>query len=99
MYRGPTTCRADALSRGWICNDTEWELATELVRIIFQVWTEPQIDLFATRENAKCPGFVTRRYDEQALTTNALTMSWDNIIAYAFPPFPLIHAVLRKLAA
>ena len=51
--------RADALSRGWKGNDTEWELAAELVTIIFFNYGPSRDRPVATR-NAKCSGFVTR---------------------------------------
>jgi hypothetical protein len=35
--------------------------------------------------------------DPKALAVNALAVSWDGMNAYAFPPTPLIQAVLNKV--
>ena len=43
--------------------------------------------------------YVSWRPDLNALYTDALTISWSNMTAYAFPPFNLIHAVLHKARA
>jgi hypothetical protein len=34
--------------------------------------------------------------DPKALAVNALAVSWDGMNAYAFPPTPLLQAVLNK---
>ncbi|XP_006820442.1 uncharacterized protein LOC102805810 [Saccoglossus kowalevskii] len=88
---------ADSLSRGKPYDDTEWELSQTAVNLVFDMWGEPQVDLFATPENKKRPVFVTRYPDKQSLTWDAFQMEWGGMFSYAFPPFPLIHRTLQKL--
>ena len=51
------------------------------------------IDLFATRLNHRLPLYVSPIPDQKALSIDALSMDWNRIHAYAFPPFHLIPAV------
>ena len=55
------------------------------------------MDLFATKLNAKLPLYVSPIPDEQAWTVDALNISWENLIAYAFPPSALLPRVVQKL--
>ena len=57
----------------------------------------PSIDLFATRLNHRLPLYVSPIPDQKALSKDALTMDWNRIHAYAFPPFHLIPAVINKV--
>ena len=43
-----------------------------------------------------CSSPDTSRPDPGAIHVDAFTMNWTNLIAYAFPPFNLIPAVLHK---
>ena len=54
-------------------------------------------DLFATFENRKLPIFVSPIPDPRAMAVDALSISWNGIVAYAFPPIPLIPLVLNKI--
>ena len=55
----------------------------------------PNMDLFATRFNHKLQLYVTPVQDNKALAIDALSMDWNHLHAYAFPPFILIPAVLE----
>jgi hypothetical protein len=55
------------------------------------------IDLFATKLNNCLPQYMSPLPDLKALAVNALAVSWDGMNAYAFPPTPLIQAVLNKV--
>ena len=57
----------------------------------------PNIDLFATRLNNRLPLFVSPIPDIKALAIDAMSMNWDGIHAYAFPPFHIIPAILTKI--
>ena len=57
----------------------------------------PSIDLFATRLNHRLPIYVSPIPDQKALSIDALSMDWNRIHAYAFPPFHLIPAVINKI--
>ena len=64
---------------------------------IFHMTKVPNIDLCATHLNHRLPIYVSPIPDEKALTIDALSMNWNRIHAYAFPPFHFIQAVLQKI--
>ena len=54
--------------------------------------------MFATRQNAQLPKFISLMSDHQAVACNALSLDWnqwDQI--YLFPPVNLLLKVLMKL--
>jgi hypothetical protein len=53
--------------------------------------------MFATKLNNRLPQYMSPLPDPKALAVNALAVSWDGMIAYAFPLTPLIQAVLNKV--
>ncbi|KAJ1156603.1 hypothetical protein NDU88_009321 [Pleurodeles waltl] len=93
---GVLNVRADSLSRHFSA-DHEWRLHPDQVRLIFQKWGFPRVDLFATRENAHCPLFCSLQYPMQEALGDAFQMTWCGQLLYAFPPIPLIPRVLRKI--
>ena len=76
---------------------TEWALNQEIANLLFSMTEFPNIDLFATRLNHKLPLYVSPIPDQRALSIDALSMNWNNLHAYAFPPFHLIQAVINKV--
>jgi ribonuclease HI len=88
---------ADRLSRRHQVIHTEWSLAPSVARRIWKLWGQPHLDLFATRDNAKLPLFVSPFLDDAAWGTDALSLSWTGMWLYAFPPFPLLPEVLDKV--
>ena len=95
---GKDNTLADALSRGR-ASQGEWELASRWTTWLFRRFHRPNLDLFATAANAKLPTFCSRAFHPRAWAVDALSMSWDGLDAYAFPPFSLIHKVLLKIRA
>lgn len=87
---------ADKLSRKKF-SDTEWELGNYAFEEIEQAFGTPEVDLFASRCNAKCPVFVTWKSDPDAWTVDAFTLSWKKLKFYAFPPFSLILKMIQKI--
>ena len=59
--------------------------------------SHPNIDLFATHLNHRVPLYVSPIPDQKALSIDALSMNWNRIHAYAFPPFRLIPALINKI--
>ena len=94
---GALNVRADRLSRRNQVIGTEWSLHHSVVQAIWGLWGRPLIDLFATRENNKLPTFVSPYPDEMAFATDALSLSWNGLWAYAYPPTPLLPRVLAKV--
>ena len=88
---------ADKLSRLGQIIQTEWSLLPEVFQQICNQWHQPQIDLFATRFNHKVPQFVSPVPDSLAVAVDALTLSWDELDAYAFPPTAILGKVVEKL--
>ncbi|PIK48271.1 hypothetical protein BSL78_14875 [Apostichopus japonicus] len=87
---------ADALSRGHL-DPNEWTLEQETCNRIFAIFGKPMIDLFATYTNSKLQTFCSRRFHPQAYHTDAMSLPWDHLEAYVFPPLCMVGQVLRKI--
>ena len=59
--------------------------------------TKKKVDLFATRFNNKLPQFVSPVPDPQAWAVDALSLSWEDLDPYAFPPAAILGKVVEKL--
>ena len=57
----------------------------------------PDIDLFASRLNKQFPSYVAYRPDPESIAIDAFSINWENLKFYAFPPFSVITAVLKKI--
>ena len=88
---------ADKLSRLNQVIQTEWSLLPEVFAQICRHWHRPSVDLFATRFNHKLPRFVSPVPDQSAWGVDALSLPWEDLDAYAFPPTALLHQVVTKL--
>ncbi|XP_033726763.1 uncharacterized protein LOC117316331 [Pecten maximus] len=88
---------ADTLSRSRSPVITEWTLSRSIFRAICIVWETPLVDLFATALNFQIQTFVSPVPDPLAWEVDALSLSWEGLLAYAFPPFNLLDRVLHKV--
>ena len=88
---------ADALSRPRGLIPTEWTLSHRILEPVWAAWFRPQVDLFATRFNYRLPCYVSPVPDPGAWAIDALSLSWEGLVAYAFPPIPLVQKVLSKV--
>ena len=88
---------ADKLSRHSQVIQTEWSLSPQVFSQLCSKWPPPLVDLFATRFNHKLPSFVSPVPDQAAWAVDALSLSWENLNAYAFPPVSLLPQVVSKL--
>ena len=88
---------ADKLSRLGQTIQTEWSLHPEVFQAVCSRWHQPQVDLFATRFNNKLPQFVSPVPDPQAWAVDALSLSWEDLDPYAFPPAAILGKVVEKL--
>ena len=79
-------------------SSVEWSLNLIVCKTIFNRLQRPLIDLFATSQNAQLPTFCSWTRDPMAYAQDAMSISWNFTIAYAFPPIALIPRVLEKLA-
>ena len=87
---------ADALSRPNQVLGSEWSLKIEVFQELRKRWPV-SIDLFATSLNHRCSLYFSPFHDRSAVATDALLQDWNGWLAYAFPPWALIPAVLKKL--
>ncbi|CAJ0958249.1 unnamed protein product [Ranitomeya imitator] len=88
---------ADFLSRQGLASG-EWELHPEVFLQICLRWGTPDVDLMASRLNAKVHNFIARSRDPQAIGVDALISPWHQFqLPYVFPPLPLLPRVIRKI--
>ena len=87
---------ADKLSRLGQTIQTEWSLLLEVFKAICSRWHRSEIDLFATRFN-KLLLFVSPVPDPMATAVDALSLPWEGLDAYAFPPAAILGKVVEKL--
>ena len=66
--------------------------------LLVQTWHLPQVDMFATKYNCKLAQYVSPVPDPNVLAVDALTVSWENLDMYAFPPVSLLGKVVSKLS-
>lgn len=87
---------ADFKSRKF--NDSlEWSLCQSIFKNIVKQWSNPDVDLFASRLNCKVKQFVSLEPDPDATATDAFSVDWGAFkLCYAFPPFNMIGRVLQK---
>ena len=89
---------ADELSRRKGIQNTEWSLHPQILEEIWKLMERPMIDLFATRHNNKMQMFFSPIPDEKAGKVDVLSISWNGLYAYAFPPTALIDCVEQDSA-
>ncbi|XP_070805019.1 uncharacterized protein [Pituophis catenifer annectens] len=95
---GSENTQADFLSRTEVDN-SEWQIHPDIFHQICNRFGIPAIDLFATHLNNQLPRFFSRFPTPGAEGVNALRLTWPPGLHYAFPPLPLIPALIRKVIA
>ena len=88
--------QADTLSRE-ISSNLEWSLNGEAFQEIISQTFIPEIDLNASRLNAKTAKFISWHPQPGAAVIDAFSLRWTNMNGYAFPPFILLARVLAKI--
>lgn len=79
---------------------SEWKLdPTSLETALKQLQFHPEIDLFASRVNCQFPRYCSFKPDPTAEAIDAFAVNWHNLKFYAFPPFSIVPAVLKKIAS
>ena len=96
---GKKNVLADSLSRSFRLPGTEWTLLQGVVDHLGDLWGKPLMDLFATQLNHRLPCYVSPLPDPQAYAIDAMSISWDGMLAYAYPPTALLNQVLQKLTS
>ena len=85
---------ADSLSRGGP-RPANWRLHKEIVQLIWNTYGAAAVDLFASKETTHCPLWFAEQVE--SLGRDALSHEWPDLLLYAFPPIPLIWAVLSRV--
>ena len=75
----------------------EVQLSDSAFDSIVEAFGLPEINLFASRSNAKCSKFISWKKDSESFAVDAFTISWEGLDFYAFPPPCLILRVLQKI--
>ena len=86
---------ADLLSRGRYLY-AAWSLNQAVANQIWERFGRPQVDLFASEENSKCPLFFSIA-GTAPLGLDALAHQWPQGLLYAFPPLSLILPTLERV--
>lgn len=92
---GVQNIQADRKSRNFQ-DETEWMLDRDIFRTL-SVKFKPEVDLFASRNNAQLQRYVSWLPDPGAEAVDALSLDWGNVYFYAFPPFCIIGKCLQKI--
>ena len=89
---------ADLMSRGGPHRD-EWSLHPQIVALLWSRFGRAEVDLFASRENARCPlWFSLRSQDQPPLGVDAFAHApWPRTLLYAFPPTGLLMQLLARV--
>ena len=93
---GKANNQADTLSRE-ISSNLEWSLNDEVFHEVISQTFIPEIDLFASRLNAKTAKFISWHPQPGAVAVDAFSLSWAIMNCDAFPPFSLLPRVLAKI--
>ena len=96
--QGVLNVGADLMSRGGPI-EMEWSLHPAIVAQVWHRFGRASVDLFASRENTKCPlWFGVAVEQAQSLGVDALAHSpWPPGLLYAFPPVPLLLPLLNRV--
>jgi hypothetical protein len=93
---GKKNILAERLSRFKV-QPTESTLNKKIVLKLLTIWEVPHIDLFASAINHQTQIYCSWNPDHLADTIDALTIPWNNMFAYAYPPICLIPKILQHM--
>ena len=94
---GKQNVLADKASRESISSG-EWMLNKGKFALIMRHFNfQPEIDLFASRNNYQISLYVSYLPDPYAIAIDAFSVNWNSYKFYAFPPFSLINKVIQKI--
>jgi hypothetical protein len=77
--------------------DTEWSLSDTAFLCVSKTFGPFHMDLFASSINNMCGAYVSWFPDLGPIAIDTVTLSWEGLICYAFPPFILLPRILRKI--
>ncbi len=74
----------------------EWMLHPEVVKQIWRVFGQAQVDLFSTQETAQCPLWYSLIHPAP-LGLDAMVQTWPRLHLYVFSPIALLPGVLTRV--
>ncbi len=74
----------------------EWMLHPNVVKKIWRVVGQAQVDLFVTQETAQCPHWYSLVHPAP-LGLDAKVQMWQRLRLYTFPPIALLPGVLARV--
>ncbi len=80
---------ADELSRSNVPSE-EWTFHPQMVQIIWDIFGEAEVDLFASGDDSHCLTYYSKVED-------ALAHEWPNLLLYLLPLITLIPQVIRRI--
>ena len=86
---------ADRLSR--LRDHDDWKLNPRIFQEAATRWGTPEVDRFATANNAQCRRFNSRWGDPQSEARDAFTQVWAGAHSWLNPPWGCIGRVLAKV--
>ncbi len=92
---GILNLEADFLSRQKL-RPGEWMLNRQTVALIWDLFGEAEVDLFASQESSQCLLWFSLG-SPATLGIDAFVHPWPNMRLYAFPPVKLIPGVLCRV--
>ena len=95
LSRRGTTIKGPAKIRG---SSVDWHLNKTVCLTLFNKVGRPLIDLFADSSNSQLPTYCSWQKDPKAYARDAMSISWNRVLGFAFPPIALIPRVLEKLS-
>ena len=75
----------------------EWRLHPDVVQAIWGRFGRAEVDLFASEASTHCPQWFSLAETTSPLGQDALAHPWPETLLYAFPPLPLIRAILQRV--
>ena len=90
---------ADYLSKcRWTRDTAEWAMPQDVAdKAMASASFVPRVDLFATGESTRLPAYVSQYPEVGNCWTDAFTRVWNDVEAYAFPPFSVVPAMMRHM--
>ncbi len=74
----------------------EWMPHPDVVKQIWRVFGQAQVDLFATCQTSHCPLWFSLTHPAP-LGLDAMVQTWPRLHLYAFPPIALLPGVLERV--